>query len=227
MEKLIKFYDDLTNSEKEIFDYIFNHQDEVKNMKIMDLAKKILVSKTLIINMTQKLGFSGYTDFKYYLKSGNIPKIKKDEYESIQSNLKDIGINISIQVLELSSFLQFSANGQHDMLIGLWYVSTGDADYGLFPLLQRSCFGGAGNRAFYKNPKVDDLLLRARNSNDQEERKALYREAQIIAQEEVPYYITAFKEQNVGLQKYVENFKQRPAGHHRLYGVKFKENADK
>ena len=52
MEKLIKFYDDLTNSEKEIFDYIFNHQDEVKNMKIMDLAKKILVSKTLIINMT-------------------------------------------------------------------------------------------------------------------------------------------------------------------------------
>ena len=45
--------------------------------------------------------------------------------------------------------------------------------------------------------------------------------------EEVPYYITAFKEQNVGLQKYVENFKQRPAGHHRLYGVKFKENADK
>lgn len=89
MEKLIKFYDDLTNSEKEIFDYIFNHQDEVKNMKIMDLAKKILVSKTLIINMTQKLGFSGYTDFKYYLKSGNIPKIKKDEYESIQLNLKE------------------------------------------------------------------------------------------------------------------------------------------
>lgn len=39
--------------------------------------------------MTQKLGFSGYTDFKYYLKSGNIPKIKKDEYESIQSNLKE------------------------------------------------------------------------------------------------------------------------------------------
>lgn len=89
MEKLIKFYDDLTNSEKEIFDYIFNHQEEVKNMKILDLAKKVLVSKTLIINMTQKLGFSGYTDFKYYLRSGNLPKLKENKYVNIQEELKE------------------------------------------------------------------------------------------------------------------------------------------
>ena len=85
-------------------------------------------------------------------------------------------------------------------------------------------FCGAGNRAFYDNPKVDELLTKARNSNDQNERKALYNEVQIIAQEEVPLYITAYKAQNVGLQKYVDNFKLKAAGHHRLYGTKFKQN---
>lgn len=69
----------------------------------------------------------------------------------IQSNLKEIGIDVSIQVLELSSFLQFTANGQHDMLIGLWYVSTGDADYGYYPLLHSSSAGAVGNRSFFSN----------------------------------------------------------------------------
>ena len=77
---------------------------------------------------------------------------------------------------------------------------------------------------FYSNPKVDELLTQARNSVDQEERKELYKQVQLIVQEEVPVYVTAYKAQNVALQKNIENFKLKPAGHHRLYGVKFKTN---
>ena len=34
-----------------------------RNMKITDLAREALTSKTVIINMAQKLGFLGYADF--------------------------------------------------------------------------------------------------------------------------------------------------------------------
>ena len=76
--------------------------------------------------------------------------------ETIELSLKakEIGIDVSIQVLELSSFLQFTANGQHDMLIGLWYVSTGDADYGYYPLLHSSSAGAVGNRSFFANEEL-------------------------------------------------------------------------
>ena len=71
------------------FNYIYNHQKDVIDMKITDLAREALTSKTVIINMAQKLGFLGYADFKYYLKSGNIPKKNKNKYEELENELKD------------------------------------------------------------------------------------------------------------------------------------------
>ena len=50
----------------------------------------------------------------------------------IQANLKEIGIDVEIIVAEVSTFLQYTGMGEHDILIGLWYVSTGDADYGYY-----------------------------------------------------------------------------------------------
>lgn len=194
---------------------VFGHTDDAKAWEVnIEKAKQLLAE-------------AGYPNgFKSKIWINENPD-RRDIAIIVQDQLRAIGVDIEVETLEWGAYLEGTSRGDHEMYILGWVSVTGDADYGLFPLLHSSCFGGAGNRAFYNNPKVDDLLLRARNSNDQEERKALYREVQIIAQEEVPYYITAFKEQNVGLQKYVENFKQRPAGHHRLYGVKFKENADK
>lgn len=109
------------------------------------------------------------------------------------------------------------------MFILGWVTVTGDADYGLYPLLHPSSFGGAGNRAFYENPKVTELLEKARTSVDQNERKELYEQIQIIAQQDLPYYVLCFQSQNAAMQKDVQNFNLRPAGHHKLYGVEFKE----
>lgn len=135
----------------------------------------------------------------------------------IQSNLKDIGINISIQVLELSSFLQFSANGQHDMLIGLWYVSTGDADYGFYPLLHSTSAGAVGNRSFYNNKEVDRLLDEARKTSDSELREKNYVEVNRIIGDEVPLLPLDYKTYIIGMNKKVTGFIFNPNGNHILY----------
>jgi len=71
MDELAKYYSELTISEQRVFSYIFNNQKTTLNMKIDDIAKAAFSSKTVIINMTQKLGFTGFADFKYYLRSNN------------------------------------------------------------------------------------------------------------------------------------------------------------
>ena len=144
----------------------------------------------------------------------------------IQSNLKEIGIDVSIQVLELSSFLQFTANGQHDMLIGLWYVSTGDADYGYYPLLHSSSAGAVGNRSFFANEEFDHLLDEARTTSSVEKREENYAKAQDILSEEVPLFPLDYKVYIIGMNKKVDGFIFNANGNHILYKTDIIEDAE-
>lgn len=69
MEQFVKEYETLTESERRVFSYIYRNQKKASSMKIQDLAQETLTSKTVIINMCQKLGLEGFGDLKYYLKN--------------------------------------------------------------------------------------------------------------------------------------------------------------
>ena len=135
----------------------------------------------------------------------------------IQANLKEVGIDVEINVLEVSSFLQYTGMGEHDMLIGLWYVSTGDADYGYYPLLHSSSAGPVGNRSFFTNDQVDLLLDKARKTTSTSERRMNYKEVQSVISEEVPLFPIAYKNYIIGLQKNIKGFIFNPNGNHILY----------
>lgn len=134
----------------------------------------------------------------------------------IQANLKEIGIDVEIIVAEVSTFLQYTGMGEHDILIGLWYVSTGDADYGYYPLLHSKSVGPVGNRSFYENSQVDNLLDRAREISDLKEREKYYQDVQKIIYDEVPLLPIAYKNYIIGLQKNIEGFVFKPNGNHIL-----------
>ncbi|MDR0511876.1 MAG: MurR/RpiR family transcriptional regulator [Treponema sp.] len=53
----------LNQSERELFEHVVKNMDEVKNWSIQKFASEWLVSTTTIFRFTQKLGFSGYSDF--------------------------------------------------------------------------------------------------------------------------------------------------------------------
>ena len=113
-------------------------------------------------------------------------KERADIAEYVQANLQEIGITVNIEVVEWGAFLEKTAAGEHDMFILGWTTVTADADYGLYALFHSSQFGDPGNRSFYKNEKVDELLDKGRQSTDQEERNAAYKEVSEILVEEVP-----------------------------------------
>ena len=53
----------LNQTERQLFDYVVKNMDEVKSMSIQKFAATHFLSTTTIFRFTQKLGFSGYSDF--------------------------------------------------------------------------------------------------------------------------------------------------------------------
>ncbi len=138
-----------------------------------------------------------------------------------QAQLKEIGIEVTIEPLEWGSYLERTANGEHDMFILGWVSVTADPDYGLYPLYHSSQHGSGGNRSFFTNEEVDKFLEEGRVAIDAEKRAEAYKKAQEIIVREAPDAILYYQTQNVGAQKSVKGFQLHPAGHHSVYDVSF------
>ncbi len=68
-EQLVnKYYDNLNENDLHILHYITNNKKVASNLSINELAKKCNVSKSSLQRFTKKMGFSGYSEFKFYLK---------------------------------------------------------------------------------------------------------------------------------------------------------------
>ncbi|MGL4865572.1 ABC transporter substrate-binding protein [Cetobacterium sp.] len=138
----------------------------------------------------------------------------------IQSNLKDIGIDVVIDILEWGTYLEYSGQGKHELSLGGWSTGTGDADYASYPLLHSSAMGAPGNRSFYSNKKMDETLDKARRSMDREERKKLYYEVQDLVNEELPILPLYYGVSNLGVNKNYTNIQLSPDGRHELQNIK-------
>lgn len=194
------------------------------------IANSILTPKTFGYDPNLKIRTKNIEEGKRLVKEYGKPvsidlwiyedPAKYQMAQVIQANLKEIGIDVNIETLELSSFLQFSAEGKHNSLIGLWYASTGDADYGFYPLLHSSSKGAVGNRSFYENKEVDNLLEEARKSSDPIVRKEKYKKVQEIVSEDNPIIPIVYKMYNIGMQKNIEGFEFLPSGNHKLENIR-------
>ena len=56
-----------TSHERDVVSYILEHLNEVPSMSTGELARAAYTSKTTVVRLCQKLGFSGYQEFKLKL----------------------------------------------------------------------------------------------------------------------------------------------------------------
>ncbi len=117
-----------------------------------------------------------------YEKGLNVTLLTSDRKERInmaevmQSQLKGIGINVKIQVMEYGAYIDMIEKGEHDMAIGGWGNATGDGDYNQYNLFHSASQGAAGNHFYYSNPEVDKMIESARKERDEQKRLKLYEE---------------------------------------------------
>lgn len=99
----------------------------------------------------------------------------------VQANLREIGIEAKINVLEYSLWLQKVKRGNFDIAI-----LGGDQGSDPEGLSARIGTEGALNFMGYSNVKIDNLLNKGKSTFRQEERANIYKEVQRIMSEELP-----------------------------------------
>ena len=92
----------LSPKELEIMQYVHEHSDAIVSMSIQTFAQEINYSTSTVIRFCRKLGFSGFPEFKYFLKNLNIQK----EQNPVSSDISVASIKNSIKAdLESTSSL--------------------------------------------------------------------------------------------------------------------------
>ena len=108
----------------------------------------------------------------------------------MQQNLRDVGVNVTFERMEWAAFLAKAIKGLDDSTAALytgWDTGTQD------PYWFETMFSGASvppngpNRAWYSDPKVDQLLSAARHELNPTQRIATYRKAAGIIVEDAPW----------------------------------------
>lgn len=141
----------------------------------------------------------------------------------IQSELKQLNIDVKIDTIETGAYLDATGEGESELFIGSWGTVTLDADYGLYPMFHSSNAGHPGNRSFTENKAIDRLLQQAREETDEEKRLKLYEEVQNVIAEEAPVAFLYHSELLAGLHEATEDFWHYPSSIFYLKDVKKQE----
>ncbi len=169
------------------------------------------------------LAEAGYEDgFSTTIWTNDNPA-RRDVATVLQQGLKELGIEVEIEMLEWGAYLDKTAAGEHDMFILGWSNATGDADYGLYALFHSSQHGEPGNRAFYTNAKVDELLDAGRREADQAAREGIYKEAMQLLTDDAPMAFVLHPSILTGVANNVSGFTVTSDSMYHLKNVKITE----
>jgi ABC-type transport system substrate-binding protein len=112
--------------------------------------------------------------------------------------------------------------GDHEMALIEATVVGGDPHLFLFPL---STSEGASkgpralNYSFYRNPRLDDVLVRAGQLSSRAERARLYQRAQALLADDLPWLPIYVRLLWGVARPEVRNLRLHPTGIHRLHNV--------
>lgn len=146
--------------------------------------------------------------------------VRNRKSQVIQSNLREVGINVDIEILEWAAYLDRTAQGEHYMHLLGWTNLTGDADPGMFPLYH-TVSQGAGNRAFFSNARVDELLDMGRAETNMSLRPPLYHEVQEILRYYVPVAPLNILPVELAARNGLQGVYLHPSGMHRFENLHF------
>lgn len=115
----------------------------------------------------------------------------------IQDNLRQVGIEVQLQPLERSVMNdRVYVKRDFDLTLQSFY-SAGDPAIGYTRLyFTNTGTGTSTNATSYSNPKVDDLLTQAATAADRPTRAKIYKELQVILNEDLPSLVL-FDEETV------------------------------
>ena len=184
---------------------IWSHNDKVKEYDYnIDKAKALLKKAGLTKGFKTELWTLPVT--RPYNPAG------KKLGEMMQADLSKVGIQVRLRTYDWPTYLDKVDKGEHTLAQAGWSGDNGDPDNFLYTLLSCAAVKGNSNNAFWCHKPFDDLVTKAQQSNTIEERTQLYKQAQVIFKEEVPWFLIAHSTVYRALKKNISNYKITPVG---------------
>jgi len=142
--------------------------------------------------------------------------------EMLQADLKQIGLKLDIRVMEWAEMLRRAKNGEADLVSTGWAGYNGDPDNFLSPLLSCDAVKSGENYARWCNPKFQELISRAREVIDNDERARLYNEALKVYDDEQPWISMAHPKMFTAMRDNVEGYVINPLTNNNFATTKVK-----
>ena len=131
--------------------------------------------------------------------------------EMIQQMLRNVGIGVRIQSNEFGVFYDDITKGNFE-LFSLRRAGVNDPDFYTYMFHSSSLPPDGQNRGYYLNPRIDELLDRARATLDESARRVMYLEVERILAEDLPY-VSLYHRFNVAVMDAdLEGFRMYPSG---------------
>ncbi|WP_173918827.1 glutathione ABC transporter substrate-binding protein [Halobacillus sp. Marseille-Q1614] len=138
--------------------------------------------------------------------------------EVVQSQLSEVGLNVSIESMEWGTFLDTTPKGDFDMTFTSWSNSTADGSELLYPNLHSDNIDSS-NWVRYNNSEFDDLVDASRSQVDQEARQKNLNEANLIAVKDAAWIPMHHGVVTAAFDESVKGLQMDPTGQWSLYNV--------
>jgi peptide/nickel transport system substrate-binding protein/oligopeptide transport system substrate-binding protein len=96
--------------------------------------------------------------------------------QAVQQQLGEVGITVEIVERDASAARAAARNGETDLFLTDWYADYPDPENFNYPLFYSGSKGAGGNYAFFSDPALDSMILRARITPDLGEKERLSRD---------------------------------------------------
>jgi len=147
------------------------------------LRRDVAKAKQLLAQAGQSKGFA------FTLVTRNDNPSYQQTAELIKDQLKEAGIDVTIQLLQNPALIAALKAGEHQVA---YYVTPGigpDPDSWVYPCFSRK--GAFNSYTRYNNPDMDGLLEQARTTLDPAGRKPLYQQAQRLVMTDAAVCVVA------------------------------------
>jgi cationic peptide transport system substrate-binding protein len=142
--------------------------------------------------------------------------------ELIQRYLRDVGVDATIVSYDWATFRRHLQEGLHDSVLIGWSADNGDPDNFYRPLLSCGAIPSGTNRAMWCNDDYDKLLNEALQTDDIDERSAIYKQVNRLLYERLPVVPIAHAYRYQAYRNELKGMTINPFGGVRFGGVEKK-----
>ncbi len=172
---------------------------------LQDAPRNLEKAKALLKEAGYPNGFTLIMDIPHSIGTNPNPQLTA---AMIQSDWKKIGIQSKIVTHEWGESIKRAINGEHEVMLNGWINIIPDPDNWL-RFLSSSALRGYFK---WRNKTFDDLIQKAVQTVDIDERTQLYLKAQKIFKQEQPFTPIAYPIIHQPIRKNVTGFKINPLG---------------